>query len=111
MSGGRRSEVKEEGRAQPGPGDMSGVGHPASLARTNANHERPQQADTGRSIPSRDRGLRSHAALATDERLRKPSPSQRAAEAAAAYRALDANPEMPPQVRMAAQRRLARLSC
>jgi len=36
MPGGRRSEVKEEGRAQPGPGDMSGVGHPASLARTDA---------------------------------------------------------------------------
>jgi len=34
-SGGRRSEVKEEGRAQPGPGDMSGVGHPMALAARN----------------------------------------------------------------------------
>jgi len=33
------SEVKEEGRAQPGPGDMSGVGHPASLARADAGQE------------------------------------------------------------------------
>src|SRR5437879_4857569 len=32
-AGDRRSEVKEEGRAQPGPGDMSGVGHPSALAR------------------------------------------------------------------------------
>jgi hypothetical protein len=31
-SGGRRSEVKEEGRAQPGPGDMSAAGHPMALA-------------------------------------------------------------------------------
>ncbi len=42
MSGGRRSEVKEEGRAQPGPGDMSGVGHPAALARSDADHKRQQ---------------------------------------------------------------------
>src|SRR4051794_40791366 len=35
MRGGRRSEVKEEARAQPGPGDMSGVGHPVSVARSN----------------------------------------------------------------------------
>ena len=33
-SGGQRSEVKEEGRAQPGPGDMSGGGHPVALARS-----------------------------------------------------------------------------
>ena len=33
LSGGRRSEVKEEGRAKPGPGDMSAVDHPAALAR------------------------------------------------------------------------------
>jgi hypothetical protein len=32
-SGGRRSEVKEEGRAQPGPGDMSEGGRPMPLAR------------------------------------------------------------------------------
>jgi hypothetical protein len=32
VSGGRRSEVKEEGRAQPGPGDMSAVGRPTPLA-------------------------------------------------------------------------------
>lgn len=27
-AGGRHGEVKEEDRAQPDPGDMSGVGHP-----------------------------------------------------------------------------------
>jgi len=32
VSGGRRSEVKEEGRAQPGPGDMSAVGRPMPSA-------------------------------------------------------------------------------
>ena len=31
--GARRSEVKEEGRAQPGPGDTSGGGRPASSSR------------------------------------------------------------------------------
>jgi hypothetical protein len=31
--GGRCSEVKEEDRAQPGPGDMSGSGHPGSEIR------------------------------------------------------------------------------
>ncbi len=31
--GPRCSEVKEEGRAQPGPGDMSGGGDPAAPAR------------------------------------------------------------------------------
>ena len=31
-SGGRRSEVKEEGWAQPASGDMSAVGHPMALA-------------------------------------------------------------------------------
>jgi hypothetical protein len=33
-SGGRRSEVKEEGWAQPIPGDMSGAGHPMASARS-----------------------------------------------------------------------------
>ena len=33
-SGGRRSEVKEEGWAQPIPGDMSGAGHPMPSARS-----------------------------------------------------------------------------
>jgi hypothetical protein len=31
-AGGRRSEVKEEGRAQPAPGDVSGGCHPLALA-------------------------------------------------------------------------------
>ena len=31
-SGDRRSEVKEESRAKPGSGDMSGAGHPMSSA-------------------------------------------------------------------------------
>jgi hypothetical protein len=35
---GRRSEVKEESRAQPGSGDMSGVGHPPSCASAKNNH-------------------------------------------------------------------------
>ena len=38
-SGGRRSEVKEEGWAQPGPGDMSGGDHPmASPPRAAQEH-------------------------------------------------------------------------
>jgi hypothetical protein len=38
-SGARRSEVKEEARAQPGPGDMSVVGYPMPLAaRGSAEH-------------------------------------------------------------------------
>jgi hypothetical protein len=39
VEGGRHSEVKKEGRAQPGPGDMSGVGHPSPLSarRPSAN--------------------------------------------------------------------------
>ena len=44
-SGGRRSEVKEEGRAQPDPGDMSGVGHPAALARAAVERQSPQCAE------------------------------------------------------------------
>ena len=31
--GDRRSEVKEEGRAKPGPGDMNGAGRPVTSAR------------------------------------------------------------------------------
>ena len=34
--GGRCSEVKEEGWAKPGPGDMSESGHPTTVARTDA---------------------------------------------------------------------------
>lgn len=36
MPGGGRSEVKEEARAKPGTGDMSGGGLPASSARAGA---------------------------------------------------------------------------
>jgi hypothetical protein len=34
VAGDRRSEVKEEGLAKPGPGDMSGVGRPSPSARS-----------------------------------------------------------------------------
>ena len=34
VSGDWRSEVKEESRAKPGSGDMSGASHPAPSART-----------------------------------------------------------------------------
>ncbi len=39
MSGGQRSEVKEEGRTQSAPGDTSGVVYPASVARTKVEHD------------------------------------------------------------------------
>ena len=49
-SGGRRSEVKEEGRAQPGPGDMSGGGHPVALARSVAAYEQQPIVRNGRTV-------------------------------------------------------------
>src|SRR3954468_12453892 len=52
-SGGQRSEVKEEGRAKPGPGDMSGVAHPAPLARANRERKcgRSRTSASGRKPP------------------------------------------------------------
>ena len=37
VTGGRHSEVEGEGRAQPGPEDMSSVGHPSPMARSDIN--------------------------------------------------------------------------
>jgi len=51
-AGGRRSEVKEEGRAQPDPGDMSAAGHPAALARAMPASGRQQWADSRQCKPS-----------------------------------------------------------
>ena len=40
-SGGRRSEVKEEGRPKGAPGDMSAVGHPLALAPRHTTNCQP----------------------------------------------------------------------
>lgn len=45
VAGGRRSEVKAEGRAQPAPGDTSSVGHPPPLARTERRIPLPLDAE------------------------------------------------------------------
>jgi hypothetical protein len=37
MAGVRFPEVKEEGRRRFGPGDMEGIGHPLSVARTSVS--------------------------------------------------------------------------
>ena len=52
VMGTRRSEVKEESRAQPGSGDMSEGGHPVALARSVFAGERYDRTSaTGRNPP------------------------------------------------------------
>jgi hypothetical protein len=46
-----RSEVKEEGSAQPDPGDMSGARYPLASSRHDNKSERPQRADSRQPKP------------------------------------------------------------